>query len=251
MKKRVFLLSNVKGFMVNAIEQELNGQGFETLQCAINTTEISKFREESGVYLLYLDQTDGVDDALVFLKDSIEEREISLCAIGKPDDFEMLHKVIPEDRLAAHFSRPVNVKDLAGALLEICETEARRAEKKRILVVDDDGTMLRTIKGWLSGKFQVFMVNSGMAAIQFLVKNQVDLILLDYEMPVTTGPKVLEMLRSESNTSAIPVMFLTVKNDAESVKGVLSLHPEGYLLKTMPPDELIRSIEEFFEKRTK
>ena len=68
-------------------------------------------------------------------------------------------------------------------------------------------------------------------------------------MPVTTGPQVLEMLRSEPSTSGIPVMFLTVKSDKESVMKVVSLKPEKYLLKTMPPAELIANIEEFFEKQ--
>ncbi len=247
MENNIILLSNVKGFMVNAILQELSEEGFHIKQAALNVAEISKLQEEEGIFLLYLDQTEGVENVLVFLKDMIEDKERALCAIGKPDDFDMLHKFIAEDRITKHFPRPVNVKELAASLQEITAIEAKKAEKKKILVVDDDGTMLRTIKNWLSGKFQVFMVNSGMAAIQFLVKNQVDLILLDYEMPVTTGPQVLTMLRSESGTSNIPVMFLTVKNDAESVKKVLSLHPEGYLLKTMPPAELIASIEKFFE----
>ena len=244
----VYLLSNVKGFMVNAILQELTEEGFLVRQVPLNITEISKISGENGVFLLYLDQTEHIDDVLVFLKDRIEERDLLLCAIGKPDDFSELHKVIPEGRIHQHFERPVNVKELANALSLIRAQEQKRVEKKKILVVDDDGTMLRTIKSWLSAKFQVFMVNSGMAAIQFLVKNEVDLILLDYEMPVTTGPQVLKMLRSESGTSSIPVMFLTVKNDAESVKKVLDLHPEGYLLKTMPPAELISNIEAFFEK---
>ena len=249
MENRIFLLSAVKGFMVNAIVQELTEEGFSVKIIPLDMKEINALKEETGIYLLYLDQTEGIDKELVFLKDLIEEKEPAFCAIGKPDDFDTLHRFIPEDRITAHYSRPVNVKELAASLKEVTLKEAERAAKKRILVVDDDGTMLWTIKNWLSGKFQVFMVNSGLAAIQFLVKNQVDLILLDYEMPVTTGPQVLTMLRSESGTSSIPVMFLTVKNDAESVKKVLSLHPEGYLLKTMPPAELIASIEKFFEKK--
>ena len=68
-------------------------------------------------------------------------------------------------------------------------------------------------------------------------------------MPITTGPQVLEMLRSEPSTSDIPVMFLTVKSDKESVMKVVALKPEKYLLKTMPPAELIANIDEFFEKQ--
>ena len=131
---------------------------------------------------------------------------------------------------------------------KVVEKEEERLQKKRILVVDDDGTMLRTIKSWLSDKYQVFMVNSGMAAITFLAKNEIDLILLDYEMPITTGPQVLEMLRSEENTAKIPVMFLTNKGDKESVMNVLGLKPEKYLLKTMSKSELLGQIDEFFEK---
>ena len=118
-----------------------------------------------------------------------------------------------------------------------------------LLIVDDNGTMLRTMKSWLSEKYQVYMVNSGMAAITFLTKNEVDLILLDYEMPVTSGPQVLEMLRSDSEMKHIPVMFLTIKSDKHSVLTGLALKPESYLLKTMPRKDLMKSIDDFFMKQ--
>ena len=41
-------------------------------------------------------------------------------------------------------------------------------------------------------------------------------------------------------------MFLTAKNDKESVMKVMELKPERYLLKTMPPDVLLQNIDEFF-----
>ena len=68
-------------------------------------------------------------------------------------------------------------------------------------------------------------------------------------MPVTTGPQVLEMLRSESATSSIPVMFLTNKSDKESVMTVLNLKPEKYLLKTMTKQELLENIDDFFKNK--
>ncbi|MBO6215101.1 MAG: response regulator, partial [Lachnospiraceae bacterium] len=132
---------------------------------------------------------------------------------------------------------------------EIQNEESRRKNKKKILIVDDDGTMLRTMKSWLSEKYQVYMVNSGMAAITFLTKNQVDLILLDYEMPITSGPQVLEMLRTDPDMKSIPVMFLTIKADKHSVLTGLSLKPESYLLKTMPKKDLLKNIDDFFMKQ--
>jgi CheY-like chemotaxis protein len=90
------------------------------------------------------------------------------------------------------------------------------------------------------------MVNSGLQAIKFLGKNKVDLILLDHEMPVTSGPQVLEMLRSDEETKSIPVMFLTGKSDKNSVMEVVALKPEGYFLKTIEKEELLEKLQEFF-----
>ena len=77
-------------------------------------------------------------------------------------------------------------------------------------------------------------------------ENKVDLILLDHEMPVTSGPQVLEMLRSEEETKHIPVMFLTGKGDKESVMAVVELRPEGYFLKNIKKEELLEKLKEFF-----
>ncbi|MBR6395503.1 MAG: response regulator [Lachnospiraceae bacterium] len=124
-----------------------------------------------------------------------------------------------------------------------------KSGKKKSLVVDDSGAMLRNVKGWLEGKYQVILANSGTMAIKYLAINRPDLVLLDYEMPVIDGKQVLEMIRSESEFADVPVVFLTSKNDKESVAKVVSLKPEGYLLKTMKPAEIIAYVDEFFEKQ--
>ena len=81
--------------------------------------------------------------------------------------------------------------------------------------------------------------------------NKADLILLDYEMPVTSGPQVLEMLKSEKDTKDIPVMFLTGKSDKGSIVKVLELKPTGYLLKSIKREELIQKLGDFFKENNK
>jgi DNA-binding NarL/FixJ family response regulator len=65
-------------------------------------------------------------------------------------------------------------------------------------------------------------------------------------MPIVDGKQVLEMIRSETEFSDVPVIFLTGKNDKKSIMGVMSLKPNGYLLKSMYPIEIIRAVDEFF-----
>ena len=60
-------------------------------------------------------------------------------------------------------------------------------------------------------------------------------------MPVTDGPQVLEMLMSDEETKGIPVIFLTGKDDKESVMSVLALKPEGYVLKTSGKNEIVKT----------
>ena len=57
------------------------------------------------------------------------------------------------------------------------------------------------------------------------------------------------MIRAEKSWADIPVIFLTGRGDAESVKNVMSLKPAGYMLKTMKPDEIKKVIDGFFEAR--
>ena len=90
------------------------------------------------------------------------------------------------------------------------------------------------------------MANSGMQAITWLASNKADLVLLDYEMPTIKGSKVLEMLRSESSSSSIPVMFLTGKSDKEAIMEVLALKPAGYLLKSIDKKTLLDTLDKFF-----
>lgn len=114
------------------------------------------------------------------------------------------------------------------------------------MIVDDDPQYLSIVRLWLKNSYRVFMASSGLQAIKYLGKSKVDLILLDHEMPVTSGPQVLEMLRSDPETSSIPVIFLTGKSDKESVMAVVALRPEGYFLKDITKEELLEKLKEFF-----
>ena len=57
------------------------------------------------------------------------------------------------------------------------------------------------------------------------------------------------MIRSELDTSEIPVIFLTGKGDKESVKNVIGLKPDGYILKNTERKKIIELLDDFFEQR--
>ncbi len=124
-------------------------------------------------------------------------------------------------------------------------------KKNKILVVDDSSTIRQFLKGLLSKEYEVEMVDSGLAAFRSIILNKPDLILLDYDMPVCDGRQVLEMIRGEKEFADTSVIFLTGRGDVDSVSKVMSLNPEGYLLKTTRPEEIKKSIELFFKRKKK
>ena len=248
MEKKIVLIGDSKRFMVNAILKGLEKDDYEVTVIRPDVTDISHMENHLQIYVMYLED-DVNEELLVFLKDSIDDREIQLFLIGNPEELDAVYHFIPKEKITAGLSRPLNIKELTDRLDCALSAESKRQEQKRILVVDDDGTMLRTIKTWLSSKYRVFMANSGMNAITFLAKNPVDLILLDYEMPVLNGKQVLEMIRSEKDFESIPIMFLTSCNDRNVVMDIARLKPEGYLLKTMGPEQIIAEVDTFFAEK--
>lgn len=140
----------------------------------------------------------------------------------------------------------INALNAMGQIKKYLDGENR---KKQILVVDDSDFMRQNIVRLLGNDYEMLESNSSIAAIKTITVNRPDLILLDYEMPVCDGRQTLEMIRSDEDIADIPVVFLTGRGDAESVKKVMSLKPRGYLLKTMPEADIKKFIDGLFAKK--
>ncbi len=247
---RIIFISQTKGFMMNSIVKSLEEMGFDMKIVNMDPLAIEEGTDVTDkVYLLNIDSPEGTRESLEIIKERVQQYDLSVVLICQKEALPDICQVMPENYFAKVVIRPVNVKDLGIMMFGIQDEKVGAFEKKKILVVDDDGVMLRTIKNWLSDKYQIVMVNSGMAAIQYLTNNTADLILLDYEMPITNGTQILEMIRSDAAMSHIPVMFLTNKSDRETVMKILSLHPEKYILKTSTKEEVHQIVDTFFKNQ--
>lgn len=145
----------------------------------------------------------------------------------------------------------INSQNAINAINEylVKEKAEQESRKPKILIVDDSEFMRSRIIKLLSGNYDLIEASSSLSAIQKITVNRPSLVLLDYEMPVCDGRQALEMIRSEKEIADIPVMFLTGKGDRDSIKKVVALKPEGYLLKTMPDEAIKKSIDDFFAKK--
>ncbi|MCM1123430.1 MAG: response regulator [Eubacterium sp.] len=246
--QNVVIVSQIQSYLIVSLKDWFERAEYEVITVKADIDAINQIDEQIGIFLLYVDEKMGEElQALNYIKDRASEDDIPIFAIGDVDELATVEKVVTSSLIRQKFQRPINVGEVVNAITGY-EKKFGRQNKKKILVVDDSGTMLRNVKGWLEESYQVTLANSGAMAIKYLSTNRPDLVLLDYEMPIVDGKQVLEMIRSEHDFADIPVIFLTNKGDKETIMQVMALKPQGYLLKSMPPAQIIKSIDDFFEE---
>lgn len=161
-------------------------------------------------------------------------------------------------RITRYFDELNEAKERAKAkmLAKKAEEEAKQAaleaeaarklaasgEKKHILIVDDDRNVLKMIKAAFSEKYDITAMINGVMVDKLIDTKKVDLIILDYEMPIETGADIFRRLKANPKAADIPVCFLTGVSEREKILEVMSLKPHSYLLKPIDMDMLASTI---------
>ncbi|MEO5572881.1 MAG: response regulator [Gammaproteobacteria bacterium] len=121
-------------------------------------------------------------------------------------------------------------------------------ELKRILMVDDEAD-IRTV-ACLSlealGGFTVQLCDSGSEAAKTAMAFNPDLILLDVMMPGMDGPSTLKTLRAQTETAAIPVIFMTAKVQAQEVDHYKKLGALDVIAKPFDPMTLAANVSQIW-----
>lgn len=243
----VLVVCRSESFLAKSIVSKIQSEGIAADISHGDIKDIDRHRERAELIVLFMDEDiDNMTESLVYIKDLVSDLDRRIILIGDSTEYKTATQSIPEQLIQQWFERPLAMDDLIRCIHKYMEENTGEKRKKTVLIVDDDITYMRTVYEWLKGKYHVGMASSGLQAISYLTKNKADLVLLDYEMPIANGPQVLSMLKSDSQTDSIPVMFLTGHGDRESVLSVVGLSPVDYLLKTIKKEELINKLDTFF-----
>ncbi len=115
---------------------------------------------------------------------------------------------------------------------------------KRILVVDDVEENTYIVSTILkSAGYTPFVANSGKQAIQIAETQHPDLMLLDINMPEMNGYEVCKHFKETPNIADIPIVFLTVHADAESIAKAFETGAVDYLTKPFKKAELLARVK--------
>lgn len=107
----------------------------------------------------------------------------------------------------------------------------------KILLIEDNEALAETIEGWLQSEHHLLDVaHSGKDAVHFLENFGYDLLIMDWELPDTSGPTICQRYRKNGGTC--PIIFLTGRSDIDSKKFGLDSGADDYLTKPFEFEEL-------------
>lgn len=123
------------------------------------------------------------------------------------------------------------------------------ADKKLILLVDDDPDFVEAVKVIVeNGGYDVNVAYDGKEGLEAVAAQTPDLIVLDVMMPVMNGHEACAQLKGNDSTKEIPIILLTAVADRVTTstythRDMLESEAEDYMPKPVEPDELLDRIK--------
>ena len=153
------------------------------------TISIHSEREKGTDMIVYL----PLDSSIFNETDFMKQKETTQETIMEITDKEAL---------------PVDIKDMGSEFMP--------ANKKKILITEDNDDLRVLIAESLSDEFQVMQARDGVEALKLIEDVDFDLVISDIMMPHKDGVSLCNDIKKHNNTSHIPVILLTAKTSLES-----------------------------------
>lgn len=109
-----------------------------------------------------------------------------------------------------------------------------------IITVDDSSTMRRIIKNTLQklGFTAILEASNGIEALEIMSKNNIDLIVTDWNMPEMDGLTFVKTLRQKDQFKDTPILMITTEAAKEDILTALRSGVNNYVVKPFTPDTL-------------
>jgi two-component system, OmpR family, alkaline phosphatase synthesis response regulator PhoP len=120
----------------------------------------------------------------------------------------------------------------------------------KVLVADDEIHIIHVVAIKLRNNgYEVIAANNGAEAYDLACRENPDIVVTDYQMPLMTGIELITKLRGDERTKDIPVVLLTARSFAVTQELQESLGVSSCLSKPFSPKELLKTIQDILFQR--
>jgi two-component system, chemotaxis family, chemotaxis protein CheY len=121
------------------------------------------------------------------------------------------------------------------------------------LIVADDSRLVRGIieKAAASIGFEAVHASNGREALNILEVDgeDINLVLIDWNMPVLNGIDAIKKMRGDDRFNEIPVLMVSTESESDRIQEAISVGAQGYLTKPFNADQLIAAIHHVLQKK--
>jgi two-component system chemotaxis response regulator CheY len=123
-------------------------------------------------------------------------------------------------------------------------------ERQRILIVEDSPTMRQLLVFALRRLKEVDIVEAhdGMDGLRKVSGDHFDLALIDINMPVMDGLKLISLIRGDDSLSAIPIVVITTEGATEDRERAMSLGANEYLTKPIQANRVLSVVKDLMKR---
>jgi DNA-binding response OmpR family regulator len=123
---------------------------------------------------------------------------------------------------------------------------------KRVMVVDDEPTVGEAVRDLLSDEgYEVDTPGDAQSALPEILRAVPDLVILDVNMPGMSGWEFCSLLRRQSTTRTVPVLFLTGRQDVRDRITAMQVGGSDYLAKPFGAEDLREKVRSLIQKRSR
>ena len=203
--------ANIRRFLGH----ELKKRGYKVIQASGGSQAIErarKYRPDLITLDVLMDSMSGFDVTAV-LKGDPDTKDIPILIVSVVEDRQRAYRLGVNDYL----TKPFRIEALVDKVSQLLQDA-----QKKILVVDDDKNLVRSLKYQLGKRgYSTGVAHNGKIALERVASRPPDLILLDIMMPEMDGYEVMKALKSRPETAQIPIVVMTgVEIDGVRVKAL-------------------------------
>ena len=187
----------------------------------------------------------GIGLSLAHSLTQLHNGNLQLLPDSKLNIFELMVPLHQEEEFMLYTD---SEKEQVQTKIEKIETETKN-EKPQILVVEDNEDLLNFITAELASTYTILKADNGENALKTIHNENIQLVISDVSMPVMDGIEMCRTIKTNLETSHIPVILLTAKNSLKSQIDGLEVGADAYIAKPFSMDYLKVQAHNLIENR--
>lgn len=250
-----------------------NESNRKILQHMLELKGIAVDEADSGLQALLILQGDAEHDVIIMdyhmpimdgietirkIKGNIHREEQPIIMLYSSSDNEELQSACDELKVESRLVKPIKMREMYQVLARLKKEDTDRKQNQakaepvishnvRILLAEDNGVNLflaKSIINQISPDAIIFEAKDGIEAVNIFKSEDVDLVLMDVQMPNMNGLDATKEIRKVKKESYVPILALTAGTTNEEVNRCMEAGMDDFIAKPV----VKKTIEEMFEK---